>query len=70
MVTDCGELEADLPPHARELLQKYPGLADLFRRGLVRLPLKPKEPNAYPLLPSVTPSGTAAKLLDWVRGDR
>lgn len=72
MVTDRGEVVAELrQPHAAsELLQKYPGLADLVRRGLARLPLKPNGPDAYPRLPSVTPPGTAAELLDWVRGDR
>jgi antitoxin (DNA-binding transcriptional repressor) of toxin-antitoxin stability system len=72
MVTDRGEVVAELrqPGAGHELLQKYPGLADLVRRGLARLPLKPNGPDAYPLLPSVTPPGTAAELLDWVRGDR
>lgn len=72
MVTDRGEVVAELrqPGPASEILQKYPGLVDMVRRGLVRLPLKPNGPDAYPLLPSVTPPGTAAELLDWVRGDR
>lgn len=72
MVTDRGEVVAELrPPHAAsELLQKYPGLVDMVRRGLVRLPLKRNGPDAYPLLPSVTPPGTAAEILDWLREDR
>ena len=72
MVTDRGEVVAELrPPVAGgEILQKYPGLADMLRRGLVRLPLKPNGPDAYPLLPSVTPPGTAAEILDWLREDR
>ena len=78
MVTDRGEVVAELrPPEpgseslpGSELLQKYPGLVDMVRRGLVRLPLKRNGPDAYPLLPSVTPPGTAAELLDWVRGKR
>ena len=53
-----------------ELLQKYPGLADMVQRGLIRLPLKPKGPIAYPRLESVTPPGTAARLLDEEREDR
>jgi antitoxin (DNA-binding transcriptional repressor) of toxin-antitoxin stability system len=71
-VTDRGQVVAELrPPFAGgELLQKHPGLADMVRRGLARLPLKPNGPDAYPSLPSVTPPGTAAELLDWVRGDR
>ncbi|HEY0511987.1 MAG TPA: type II toxin-antitoxin system prevent-host-death family antitoxin [Thermoanaerobaculia bacterium] len=72
MVTDRGEVVAELrPPVARsELLQKYPGLADMVRRGLARLPLKPKGPDAYPLLPAVTTPGLAARLLDEDREDR
>lgn len=55
---------------AAELLQKYPGLADMVERGLIRLPLKPKGPGAYPHFESVTPPGTAARLLDEEREDR
>lgn len=72
MVTDRGEVVAELraPQAESELERKYPALAEMARKGLVRLPLKPNGPGAYPLLPSVTPPGTAARLLDEVRGDR
>jgi antitoxin (DNA-binding transcriptional repressor) of toxin-antitoxin stability system len=72
MVTDRGEVVAELrsPQIASELERKYPALAEMARKGLVRLPLKPNGPGAYPLLPSVTPPGTAARLLDEERGDR
>lgn len=72
MVTDRGEVVAELRPPVEggELLQKYPGLVDMVRRGLVRLPAKPNRPGVYKLLPSVTPPGTAARLLDEERGDR
>ena len=73
MVTDRGEVVAELRSPVEpenELLRKYPGLAEMARKGLVRLPLKPNGPDAYPLLPSVTPPGTAARLLDEIRGDR
>jgi|tagenome__1003787_1003787.scaffolds.fasta_scaffold19254238_2 antitoxin (DNA-binding transcriptional repressor) of toxin-antitoxin stability system len=72
MVTDRGEVVAELraPEPASELERKYPLLAEMARQGLVRLPLKPNGPDAYQLLPSVTPPGTAAKLLDEIRGDR
>lgn len=73
MVTDRGEVVAELRSPAEpenELLRKYPGLAEMARKGLVRLPLKPNGPGAYPRLPSVTPPGTAARLLDEIRGDR
>jgi len=72
MVTDRGEVVAELRPPVEneELLRKYPGLADLVRRGLARLPSKPHRPGLYPLLPSVTPPGTAARLLDEEREDK
>ncbi|HEX4963009.1 MAG TPA: type II toxin-antitoxin system prevent-host-death family antitoxin [Thermoanaerobaculia bacterium] len=72
MVTDRGEVVAELraPQPASELERQYPLLAEMARQGLVRLPLKPNGPDAYPLLPSVTPPGTAARLLDEERGDR
>jgi hypothetical protein len=53
-----------------ELEQKYPALVEMVRKGLVRLPLKSKGPGACPRLPSVTPPGTAARLLDEEREDR
>ncbi len=62
--------EAEVELANRELERRYPGLAEMVRKGLVRLPLKLKGPNAYPLLPRVTPLGTAARLLDEERGDR
>ena len=76
-VTHHGEVVAEMrapelcgPEPSSELEREYPVLADMARKGLVRLPLKPNGPDAYPLLPSVTPPGTAAKLLDEIRGDR
>ena len=72
MVTDRGEVVAELrPPMAGgEILQKYPGLVNMVRRGLVRLPSNPNRPSVYLLLPSVTPPGTAARLLDEDREDK
>jgi prevent-host-death family protein len=72
MVTDRGEVVAELrpPEPGSELEKRYPALAEMARRGQVRLPLKPNGPDAYPLLPSVTPPGTAAEILDWLREDR
>lgn len=70
MVTDRGEVVAELrPPRSGGEAGQYPGLADLARRGLVRLG-EPNRPGLYPVLPSVTPPGTAARLLDEERGDR
>lgn len=72
VVTDRGEAVAEMrsPSESSELEKKYPGLAEMARKGLVRLPLKPNHPSAYPLLRSVTPPGTAARLLDEDRGER
>ena len=72
VVTDRGEVVAELraPSVDSELEKRYPGLAEMARKGLVRLPLKPNHPGAYPRLQSVTPPGTAARLLDEDRGER
>lgn len=73
MVTDRGEVVAELrspEAQANELLQKYPGLVDMVRRGVIRLPSRPHRPGLYPSLPSVTPPGTAQRLLDEDREDR
>jgi antitoxin (DNA-binding transcriptional repressor) of toxin-antitoxin stability system len=72
MVTDRGEVVAELrPPEPdSELARKYPKLVEMARRGLVRLPIRSNCPGVYSLLPSVTPPGTAAQLLDEDREDR
>ncbi|HSS49327.1 MAG TPA: type II toxin-antitoxin system prevent-host-death family antitoxin [Thermoanaerobaculia bacterium] len=73
LVTDHGEVVAELrsaEPVDLEIEREYPALAEMARKGLVRLPLKPNRPGIYPLLPSVTPPGTAARLLDEDRGER
>jgi prevent-host-death family protein len=72
LVTDRGEVVAELraAKPVSELEREYPALAEMARKGLVRLPLKPNRPGIYPLLPSVTPPGTAARLLDEDRGER
>jgi antitoxin (DNA-binding transcriptional repressor) of toxin-antitoxin stability system len=71
-VTDRGEVVAELraPSVGGELEEKYPGLVEMARQGLVRLPRKPNRPGAYPRLTSVTPPGTAARLLAEDRGER
>src|SRR3954451_14890518 len=72
MVTDRGEVVAELRASSSEgdLERKYPGLVEMARKGLVQLPLKPNHPGAYPRLQSVTPPGTAARLLDEGRRER
>ena len=69
MVTDRGEVVAELRPPGGGGMEQYPALADLARRGQVRLG-EPNRPGLYPVLPAVTPPGTAARLLDEERGDR
>jgi antitoxin (DNA-binding transcriptional repressor) of toxin-antitoxin stability system len=72
MVTDRGEVVAELraPAPVSELERKYPALVEMARKGLVRLPSEPNRPGIYKRLPSVTPPGTAARLLDEERGER
>lgn len=75
MVTDRGQVVAELrPPEPdSELARKYPKLVEMARRGLVRLPLKPNGPDAYPRLPvaaSPASSVSSAEILDWLREDR
>lgn len=67
---DSDHIEANAEPTISELEREYPMLAEMARKGLIRLPLRPNRPGAYPRLPSVTPPGTAAKLLNEERGDR
>ena len=71
-VTDRGEVVAELrqPEPGSELMRRYPRLAEMARRGQIKLPLQPNGPDAYPRLPAATPPGTAARLLDEERGDR
>lgn len=70
MVTDRGEVVAELrPPGGGPGAGEYPALADLARRGQIRLG-EPNRPGLYPALPAVTRPGTAARLLDEERGER
>jgi len=71
-VTDRGTVvvEIRIPAAGGELEQRYPVLAEMARKGLVRLPVKPNHPDAYPDLPPVAPPGTAARLLGEERGER
>lgn len=74
LVTDRGTVVAELcppgkttqPPKEADL---PPGLAELVRKGLAK-PGLPHDPGIYVAQPKIVPDGTAAELLDWVRGDR
>jgi antitoxin (DNA-binding transcriptional repressor) of toxin-antitoxin stability system len=70
-VTDRGEVVAELRPPSPGGIpaDQYPALAEMARRGLVRLG-KPNHPDLYPRLAPFAPEGTAARLLDEERGDR
>jgi antitoxin (DNA-binding transcriptional repressor) of toxin-antitoxin stability system len=69
-VTDRGEVVAELrPPSGGMGVESYPGLAEMARRGTIRLG-EANRPGLYPLLEPVAPPGTAARLLDEERGDR
>ena len=70
-VTDRGEVVAELvPPRpAAPSADARKRLADLARRGLVRLG-KPNDPRVYRRLPRLAPPGTVQRLLDEERGER
>jgi hypothetical protein len=51
------------------VLEKYPGLVDLARRGILKLGL-PNDPTLYTRSSVSLPEGTAAALLDEERADR
>lgn len=71
MVTDRGQVVAELrPPGAGvEGIERYPGLAEMARQGLVTLGA-PNRADLYPMLEACVPAGTAAQLLDEERGER
>lgn len=70
-VTDRGEVVAELVPprHAGRGTDARKRLAELARRGLVRLG-KPNDPRVYRRLPRLVPPGTVQRLLDEERGER
>ncbi len=49
--------------HQRDLLRRYPGLAELVRRGSIRLG-GPNRPEIYELMPAALEGITSAELLD------
>lgn len=71
LVTDRGRVVAELREPGS---WTGPGgvperLAELSRRGLVRIGASPENVR-YPTLPRLTPDGTASRLLDEQRGER
>jgi prevent-host-death family protein len=71
-VTDRGTVVAELrsPSEGGELARRFPGLVELARKGLVRLPLQADPAGVYPRLAAAAPAGTAARLLEEERGER
>jgi antitoxin (DNA-binding transcriptional repressor) of toxin-antitoxin stability system len=69
LVTDRGEVVAELRQPRPRVAQQYPALAEAARQGRVQLGL-PNHPDLYPVLGAVLPADFATKLLDDERGDR
>ncbi len=75
LVTDRSQVVAELRPpeprneHQLDLLQRYPGLAELVRRGSIRLG-GPNRPEIYERMPAALEGITSAELLDQDRGER
>lgn len=69
LVTDRGQVVAELRPPEVESDHVSPGLRDLERRGLVRIG-KPNRPGIYRRFGRIAPDGTAARLIDEDRGER
>lgn len=69
LVTDRGEVIAELRQPSPRVGLPFPALADVVRQGRARLGL-PNRPDLYPALGAGMPAGTAAKLLDEERGAR
>ncbi len=69
LVTDRGEVVAELRQPTPRLPVPYPALLGAIRQGRARLG-GPNRPDLYRSPGRVAPSGSAAKLLDEERGDR
>jgi antitoxin (DNA-binding transcriptional repressor) of toxin-antitoxin stability system len=69
LVTDRGEVVAELRQPSPRVALPYPALLEVVRQGRARVGL-PNRPDLYPALGRVMPPGTAARLLDEERGGR
>lgn len=69
LVTDRGEVVAELRQPSPRIASPYPALLEVVRQGRARLG-QPNRPDLYPALGGVMPAGSAAKLLDEERGER
>jgi hypothetical protein len=69
LITDRGEVVAELRQPSPRLTLPYPALLDAVQKGQARLGM-PNRTDVYRTLAGVMPSGSAAKLLDEERGSR
>ena len=69
LVTDRGDVVAELRQPSPRAALPYPGLLEAVSRGQVRMG-KPNRPDLYPPLGAVLPPGAAGRLLDEERGER
>ncbi|HWW94253.1 MAG TPA: type II toxin-antitoxin system prevent-host-death family antitoxin [Vicinamibacteria bacterium] len=69
LVTDRGEMVAELRRPSPRVTLPYPALLEVVRQGRARVGL-PNRPDLYPALGRVMPPGSAARLLDEERGER
>ena len=69
LVTDRGEVIAELRQPSPRVALPYPALLDVVRQKRARLGL-PNHPDLYPALGAAMPAGSAAKLLDEERSER
>ncbi|MDX2223835.1 MAG: type II toxin-antitoxin system prevent-host-death family antitoxin [Rhodospirillaceae bacterium] len=68
LVTDRGKVVAELVPPAPAAGGVHAALAEMARRGEMRLATRAKV--SYPVMPKIVPDGTALRLLDDDRGSR
>lgn len=69
LVTDRGEVVAELRQPSPRVALPYPALLEAVRQGRARLGM-PNSPDLYRPLGAAMPTGSAAKLLDDERGER
>ena len=69
LVTDRGQVVAELRQPSPRVALPYPALLDVVRQGRVRLGL-PNRADLYPALTPALPPGSVARLLDEERGER
>lgn len=69
LVTDRGNVVAELRQPTPRAALPYPGLLEAIGRGRARMG-KPNRPDLYPPLQGGLPAGTAQRLLDEERGER